>query len=87
VCSLSAEKNDGNLLFGPKVMTGTPCVSRYSRVLPMSSIDFTPAHTTATGVLPRVARSALMSSARRGKEEGEGREEEVKKWVGREGGG
>ena len=31
-------------------MTGTPLVSRYSRVRGMSRIDLTPAQTTATGV-------------------------------------
>ena len=29
----------------------------------MSKIDFTPAHTTATGVLPSSVRSALISNA------------------------
>lgn len=44
-----AEKNAGNhsLLY---VITGTPSVYKYSRVLGMSNIDFTPAETTVTGV-------------------------------------
>ena len=43
------------------VATGTPSVSKYSKVLPMSRIDLTPAQTTATGVLPNSVKSALMS--------------------------
>ncbi len=42
-------------------MTGTPCVSRYSRVRPMSRIDLAPAQTTATGVCASSCRSAEMS--------------------------
>lgn len=30
--------------------TGTPCVSKYSKVFGMSKIDLAPAQTTATGV-------------------------------------
>ena len=41
--------------------TGTPSVSRVSRVSPMSRIDFTPADTTATEVWPSSVRSAEMS--------------------------
>jgi len=36
-------------------------LTRYSRVLPMSKIDFTPADMTATGVFPNSVRSALTS--------------------------
>ena len=38
-------------------------LTKYSRVNSMSKIDFAPAHTTATGVLPSSVRSALMSNA------------------------
>ena len=37
--------------------------TRYSSVRPISSIDFTPADTTATGVRPSSVRSALISIA------------------------
>ena len=50
--------------------THTSCVSRYtythtstSRVLPMSRMDLTPPHTTATGVRPSSNTSALTSNA------------------------
>mmetsp|Transcript_71469 Transcript_71469/g.190582 ORF Transcript_71469/g.190582 Transcript_71469/m.190582 type:complete len:398 (-) Transcript_71469:181-1374(-) len=42
----------------PNPTTGTPCVSRYSSVFGISKIDFAPAQTTATGVLPSSVRSA-----------------------------
>ena len=38
-------------------------LTKTSSVLPISRMDFTPAHTTATGVRPNSTRSALMSSA------------------------
>ena len=38
-----------------------PWVSKTSKVFFMSKIDFTPAHTTVTGVLPNSVRSAEMS--------------------------
>ena len=41
--------------------TGTDSVSRYSNVAGTSRIDFTPAHTTSTGVLPSTPRSAETS--------------------------
>mmetsp|Transcript_11870 Transcript_11870/g.19494 ORF Transcript_11870/g.19494 Transcript_11870/m.19494 type:complete len:227 (+) Transcript_11870:311-991(+) len=44
-----------------KPITETPCVSKYSRVLGKSRIDFAPAHTTATGVRPNSVRSAETS--------------------------
>eukprot|EP00958_Prasinococcus_capsulatus_P023595 scaffold3551_cov408-Prasinococcus_capsulatus_cf.AAC.22 len=47
---LCALKNAGNSSV-PKAATVTPCVSRYSSVLGMSRIDFTPAHTTHMEVL------------------------------------
>jgi len=37
--------------------------TRYSSVLGISNIDFTPAHTTVTGVLPSSVRSEDMSIA------------------------
>lgn len=37
--------------------------TRYSSVLGISNIDFTPAHITATGVLPSSVRSEDMSIA------------------------
>ena len=43
--------------------TVTPSVSRYSSVRSISRMDFTPAHTTATGVLPSSVKSALTSRA------------------------
>ena len=48
----------------PYVATVTPWVSKNSKVLPMSRIDFTPAQTTATGVRPNSVRSALASMAK-----------------------
>ena len=42
-------------------MTGTPSVSRYSRVRGISSMFFTPADMTVTGVLPNSLKSALTS--------------------------
>jgi hypothetical protein len=42
--------------------TGTPYVSRNSRVLGISNIDFAPAHTTATGVYPNSIKSADISN-------------------------
>ena len=38
-------------------------LTKYSSVNPMSKIDFAPAQTTATGVLPSSVKSALMSNA------------------------
>jgi len=43
------------------VTTGTPWVSKYSRVRPMSRMDLIPAQTTPTGVRLNSVRSALMS--------------------------
>lgn len=42
--------------------------TKYSRVLGISKIDFTPAETTAIGVLPSSVRSDDISSAEKGKE-------------------
>lgn len=44
-----AEKKAGKYLL-LYVMTGTPFVSKYSKVLGMSRMDLTPAETTVTGV-------------------------------------
>lgn len=38
-------------------------LTKYSSVNSMSKIDFAPAHTTATGVLPSSVRSVLISNA------------------------
>lgn len=43
------------------MITGTPSVSKYYRVLGISRMDLTPAETTVTGVLPSSLRSALTS--------------------------
>mmetsp|Transcript_31589 Transcript_31589/g.73526 ORF Transcript_31589/g.73526 Transcript_31589/m.73526 type:complete len:204 (+) Transcript_31589:1503-2114(+) len=53
-------KKAGNSVL-PMESTGTPCVSSTSSVRPMSRIDLTPAHTTATGVRPSSTRSAETS--------------------------
>ena len=45
----------------PNPMTGTPCVSRYSRVRRRSSTALAPAHTTATDVRASSCKSAEMS--------------------------
>lgn len=45
----------------PYVTTGTPSVYKYSKVRGISSIFFTPAETTVTGVLPNSLKSALTS--------------------------
>ena len=58
---LLAEKKAGKS--EPKEATVTPSVSRYSSVRPISRMDLTPAHTTATGVLPSSVKSALTSRA------------------------
>ena len=42
-------------------ITGTPIVSRYSSVLGMSKIDFTPAQMTLTGVFESSNKSAEIS--------------------------
>jgi hypothetical protein len=55
------EKNAGKYSL-PYVITGTPYVSKYSKVLGISKIDFTPADTTVTGVCPSSLKSALASS-------------------------
>ena len=55
-----AEKNAGNHSL-PYVITGTPYVYKYSRVLGMSKMDLTPADTTVTGVWPSSLKSALAS--------------------------
>lgn len=55
-----AEKNAGNYLLLNDI-TGTPFVSKYSRVRGISRIDLTPADTTDTGVRESYSRSALMS--------------------------
>lgn len=39
---LLLEKNAGNCVVDPNVATQTPCVSKYSRVRPISNILFTP---------------------------------------------
>ena len=54
-----AKKAGKNLL--PKVTTGTPSVSKYSKVFGISRIFLTPAETTVTGVLPNYLKSALTS--------------------------
>lgn len=38
-------------------------ITKYSKVLEISNIDFTPAETTATGVLPSSTRSEEISIA------------------------
>ena len=43
------------------ILSTYPNPTRYSRVLPISKIDLTPAQTTVTGVLPSSLRSALTS--------------------------
>ena len=43
------------------MIAGTPFVSKYSSVRGISKIDFTPADTTVTGVLPSYSKSALTS--------------------------
>ena len=48
-----------------KPTTGTPMVSRYSRVAGTSRMDLTPEQTTATGVLARAARSPETSQLSR----------------------
>lgn len=62
---LLAEKKAGKSLESepPNEATVTPSVSKYSSVRPISRMDFTPAHTTATGVLPSSVKSALTSRA------------------------
>ena len=54
------EKKAGKYLL-LKLITGIPLVSRYYRVRGISKIDFTPADTTVTGVLPNYYKSALTS--------------------------
>ena len=54
-------KNPGSSSW-PTAMTGTPRVSRYSRVAGTSRIAFGPAQTTATGVRPSSSRSDEMSN-------------------------
>lgn len=57
---LSDTKKAGKFVYlNPK--TGTPWVSKYSKVLGISKIDFAPAETTATYVLPNSLKSADMS--------------------------
>ena len=47
--------------FEPIETTGTPIVSKYSRVFGISRIDLTPAQMTPTGVFESSRRSAEMS--------------------------
>lgn len=55
-----AEKNAGKKLL-LYVITGTPFVSKYSKVRGISKIDLTPAEITATGVRASYYKSALTS--------------------------
>ena len=43
-------------------ITGTPKVSKYSKVFGISKIDLAPAHMTATGVCDSSIKSADMSN-------------------------
>lgn len=70
VLSLSTKLLSFNPLLGVKKFgntpvlkptTGTPLVSRYSKVLYKSKIDFQPAHTTATRLFVNSSKSALTS--------------------------
>ena len=49
--------------FFPKRNNQKTQLTKYSSVNPMSKIDFAPAQTIATGVLPSSVKSALMSNA------------------------
>lgn len=49
--------------FFPKPNNQKTQLTKYSSVNPTSKIDFAPAQTTATGVLPSSVKSALMSNA------------------------